>query len=446
MITFKPVAILWPHHPSSRELPRDPYLPECAPQSINLLDSLKSDPILRGVEPRLPAFRLSRTGSTAADLSSRHRTITVAAQRPFRAIPAIQAKVRYTRSKGGGGKPAIIASLDIETSPFFDNDVTITIVDVMLSEGSAEDLASNHALTLPMTCRPRDNQVFLFRLTPNGNSSDGSNSDPRTLDVKIYATVFVSDLCRPRIEMRWKAGVDFSTALNPSYGTPNQPMQRDKRPASLPVPPVPAKNTIVHGVSRAAEPQSEADLSPNRSRSNSVNNLSITITFTAPKDVHVGVPFSWDVFVVNRSSIPRKLAMMVIPDGKRSEISGQLSKPSSSSAGDPKEMVNADPILDETRLFAMQKNTANDAVQIVSLSTDVKIGYVILQIISTRNTDGLQRLLNPGCCRNTELKFLPLAKGVLSVDAVRIIDVVTNEFVLIRDLPDIVAQERLTDE
>ena len=374
MITFRPVAILRSHQPTGREVCIDPYLQDCIPDSINLLETLKGDPVLQGVEPRLPASRLSRNTSTAANLYSGSQTLTVAAQRPFRAIPAISARVRHTKSKGNSGKPTIIASLDIETVPFFDDSIKITVVEMALSEGLSEDLSDGIALTLPMICRPRDNQVFLFKLTPNGNVFDGSNSNPRTLDIKIDAIVLVSDMCRPRIKMRWKAAVDFSTALNPSYGTPTQPMQRDKRPASLPVPPIPAQSTSIPTAHQAVGSHAEGIVDTSRSWSNTANDLGITITFTAPIVVHIGVPFSWDVFVVNRSHIPRKLAIMVVSRRMRNEIRGHLSKPSSSSAGAPKEMGNADAILDETHLYALQRNGGNDAVQIVSLSTDVKIG------------------------------------------------------------------------
>ena len=50
--------------------------------------------------------------------------------------------------------------------------------------------------------------------------------------------------------------------------------------------------------------------------------------------------------------------------------------------------------------------------------------------------------LNPGSCYSTELKFLPLAKGYLQVDSVRIIDISSTETVEVRDLPDIIAIER----
>jgi len=49
------------------------------------------------------------------------------------------------------------------------------------------------------------------------------------------------------------------------------------------------------------------------------------------------------------------------------------------------------------------------------------------------------RQLSPGSCYTADLKFLALAAGVLSVESIRVVDLVTNETVDIRDLPSIVA-------
>ena len=51
----------------------------------------------------------------------------------------------------------------------------------------------------------------------------------------------------------------------------------------------------------------------------------------------------------------------------------------------------------------------------------------------------MKRLLPPESCLNTEIKFLPLARGYLNIDAVRVIDVVENEYIDVRELPDIMA-------
>lgn len=50
--------------------------------------------------------------------------------------------------------------------------------------------------------------------------------------------------------------------------------------------------------------------------------------------------------------------------------------------------------------------------------------------------------LLPGTCHATEIKLLPLATGSLSLEAVRLVDVNTNETTDIRDLPDILAEDQ----
>ena len=56
-----------------------------------------------------------------------------------------------------------------------------------------------------------------------------------------------------------------------------------------------------------------------------------------------------------------------------------------------------------------------------------------------------RRPLNPGSCYSTEIKFLPLARGFLRVEAIRIIDVTSNEAIDVQDLPDIEALERVPE-
>ncbi len=50
-----------------------------------------------------------------------------------------------------------------------------------------------------------------------------------------------------------------------------------------------------------------------------------------------------------------------------------------------------------------------------------------------------KRLLAPESCLNTEIKFLPLTRGYLHIDAVRVVDVASGDYIDVRDLPDIVA-------
>ena len=51
----------------------------------------------------------------------------------------------------------------------------------------------------------------------------------------------------------------------------------------------------------------------------------------------------------------------------------------------------------------------------------------------------MRRQLSPGSCYTSDLKFLALSAGVLSVESIRVVDLVTNEAVDIRELPSVVA-------
>jgi len=52
----------------------------------------------------------------------------------------------------------------------------------------------------------------------------------------------------------------------------------------------------------------------------------------------------------------------------------------------------------------------------------------------------INRPLNPDSCLSTDLKFLPLAQGRLQIEAIRVIDVVVNDSIDIRDVPDIIVE------
>ena len=39
-----------------------------------------------------------------------------------------------------------------------------------------------------------------------------------------------------------------------------------------------------------------------------------------------------------------------------------------------------------------------------------------------------------------ELKFLPLTRGHLQIGAIRVVDVVSNDYIDVRDLPDVVVK------
>lgn len=373
-IVFQPSAILRDANPTEHGLSEDPYLPGGVSIPTNLLDSLKHDPVLRGFQPKLSALRLSRIGSAGEDIDFNSHSLKVLPQRNFRAIPPLTARVRYFKSSVPGVKLALFASLDLETAPFSNHDVIITAIEVNLSEGSAIALDSA-PLKLPMPCRPKDNASFLFHLTPTRGRielpSDTSLTST-TLDIRIEANVIISETCRPRIKMRWKTGVDFTMALNPSLGASGQLSQHNQNPGILPV--TARGDGVVTMLDNEGKSAVEMVNSGALQRIKSASGLGITITFTAPRVVRVGEPFHWDAFLVNRSDMARRLAILVIPKRKRGDFKGHSSRASNSSMGGRKDGGIAEHFIDENLLYAMQRNTGREPPEIVSLSTDIKIG------------------------------------------------------------------------
>ncbi|KAF4978297.1 hypothetical protein FZEAL_5308 [Fusarium zealandicum] len=151
------------------------------------------------------------------------------------------------------------------------------------------------------------------------------------------------------------------------------------------------------------------------------------MTFTGPSEpVHPGQVFSWTVYVVNRASEkstapPRKLALVAVPKRRRSEV--RMARPPSVGGRRRGEQDVADAVTDENVLHALQKNSLVETTDVVCLSADTRVGP-----------------LAPGACHVVELQFLALQEGIVGMEAVRVVDLGSQEHVDITDLPTILVE------
>lgn len=414
-LLFIASASLNPTESRQRESRDDDYLPSLVPASTNILQPLSTDKTFRRTGPFLPASRLLRVVPATYSEDPIYN-VQQQSGHPIRVVPAAGARIRYSRLNSYSGRPTTVASLDFEVTPFINCDVTFDKAELSLSDGTIEALSDVPGLKPPITCRPRDDVTLVYKLTPeNGPDPNPSTTVMvSTLDISLEAVINLAENCQPRIAMRWRTNVDFSMALNPTFGGPSQALQRSNRPTSLPM--TPNQNS--------GNPPSNR--SSFRERAYSVTDVGVTISFSGPVSVEVGKPFSWGVFVVNRSTVPRKFAMVAIPRRKRTDPRGHVARPSSSSMSNrSKENQVAEAVTDDNIVHAMQKSASGQEAELVCLSTDVRVGPLL-----------------PGTCHSAELKLLPLSVGSLHLEAVRLVDVNTNETTDIRDLPDIVATDR----
>jgi len=377
----------------------DDYMTSRQPMGINLLESFAEDPLLSPVAPRLSAHRVSRVIPVTQAPQQAIRPLGYAAKRAFNIYPAINIRLRYSRIPSGN-RQIVIASLDLEVTPFSDCSVTINSVDITVAGGRASLLGDSPSTQLPVTCRPRDDMTFLYALTQNDTGNEVSSSSQqapadsriRAISVSLEATALVSDICYPQIFTNWTTTVDFapppSTPQFPTHGG----IQRANRPPSL--------GAIVHGATvqastgiRPGYPQNPGPspfvvfTPPTDSRpftqSSSSPTLaenpaqSLTVTFTGPSRVYVGEAFTWSVFVVNRSTRTRKLALIIPP--KRKRIGEGKSLPAIP-PGDPPE-----PVIDETMVWQSHRSRYLEPAELVPLVNDIRIGYICSTLSSNHH-------------------------------------------------------------
>jgi hypothetical protein len=420
-MVFSATAKLKPAEQILTDLRDDEYLPSRQPSGFNLLESFSNDPALGDVKPRLSALRVSRVVPAAQISKNPVRPLKNISKQSIRVVPAFSVRVRYTRTSTTPSNPSIIASLDIDITPFAGLEIRLETVTFKVSGGVVEDLNNTHGLKLPLKCLPRDDITFLYRVQPD--DLDNANDNIKPVQIFVMATVIVSDTCTPQISVRWQTSVDFTPPVNPGFGTPSQPIQRDHRPAQISVGSIDATSSATPLAISRPDALPSVELTTRHQRSSSVPDFGVTMTFTSNTSsngiIKPGVLFTWEVFIVNRSDRPRKLAVVVVPRRRRSDRL-VTNRPPSTGDGRIKDPKVADAVVDENILYAMQKHAAVEPVEIICFSTDVRVGP-----------------LAPLACHAIELRFMALRSGVISLDAVRVIDLATQEHVDIIDLPSI---------
>lgn len=371
------------------------YMPSRQPAGINLLEAFGNDPALLGNPPRLSALRVARVIPVTPASQLVVRPMGYAAKRGFEIFPAINIRLRYSRIISGS-KQSVIASLDLDVTPFSDCSVTIQSVHIAVTGGRAEPIAYSPATSLPATCKPRDDLTFLYNLSQEDASSNNTitaqslpTSAVRLISVSLEAMVLVSGICRPQISTQWTTTVDFAPPP-PSTFIPSSGIQRSHRPPSL--------GQIIHGATVSsssgirpahipapgASPavvftppgaagfttlSSSAVSSPAVLVDNPLQGL--TVTFTGPSRVYVGEVFIWTVFVVNRSSRTRKLAL-IVPPKRRKTGEGKLLPVLP--PGDPPE-----PVMDDGMVFQTHRSQYLEPAELVPLVNDVRVGYVVFE-------------------------------------------------------------------
>jgi hypothetical protein len=454
---FSASANLKPLKLSYAEQSQNGYLASGVPLGLNLLAPFDRDPALGGVEPYLPARRVSRVAPLTSQAKDHLQPIkTYPRQLSLRIYPAVHARIRFARPNTTPPSPEIIAMLEVDFTPFFECEISLTSITMSVVDGIVEDLATQPGMSLPMSCVAHDHITFLYRISPEEIDPALLARNPiRALNINVAMTALEQPgICTPQLKMAWTTTVDFTLPVNPNFGSAMQSIQRSHRPNQLSI------NNITSLTAPAvSRPDSLPTLEGSGKTETPLPELGITVTLTPSppsQKIYPGDEFAWSVFVVNRaratpSAQARKLALIAIPKRRRNEI--RVTRPPSTShppapsasilavgattttagpgAGaqrsktprDSRDGSVADAVLDDSVVHAMQHNSLVDSAELVSLSADVRVGP-----------------LAPGSCHVAELRFLALRVGVIGLDAIRVVDLATSEHVDIRDLPVVVVE------
>lgn len=395
---------------------------------------------------------------------------------PISACAAIMPRLKYSKPNVSQVDSMTIASLDLEMVPFSKIKGRIESIDVALTNGTVTSLMPDF---LPMSCKSQDCMTFLYQLrsvqhpgttTPLDSTTSAAipamNPNINVLSIRILMHLFISESTTATIQTSWTTHVDFSLALNPAFGAPSQTLQRTNRPASLNFAPYPdptnpkARNSVnaaPKANARSASTSLQHQMIPSSIPRQPLTSM-LSISFIAPDtNPRVSVPFSWRVLIVNNSPKPVKLAIVPLPRIQRPTSATQhfakRHAPKASNSTLP--TISIDPgtaklhtrnanggsfakaVVEEHVLYALhhQASSAGAAAvppetDLVSLTAELRVGPL-----------GVKQ------CHEAEIKFIAYKSGVLTIDAIRVVDLAgesegqVGTINDIRELPEIVVEE-----
>ncbi|KAK5073857.1 hypothetical protein LTR64_007002 [Lithohypha guttulata] len=392
---------------------------------------------------------------------------------PIRAFAAIMPRLKYNKIHTLPAVPKTIASLDIEMNPFEDLRGRIEEIEVSMTNGTVASLMPD---PLPIPCQSKDCVTFLYDLQStrksgtnipleqtNIHTSSSSNQSVDVLSVRIVVSLFIDSTTTAIITTSWTSNIDVSLALNPAFGTPSQTLQRTNRPTSLNFAPYPdpgksqARDRSSVGGVRTASTSLQHQVIPTSIPRQSPS-AGLSISFEAPDEpVHVGVPFTWRVLIVNNTRTSAKLAIVPLPRIQRPTNPNQhfakryapkasstsiipltaisTTKQHSRSTTNPHNTAKA--VVDEHVLYALHHQSPMAGATAVPPETDLMSLTAELRIGP----------LSQRACHEAEIKFIACKTGTLTIEAMRVVDL-TREgeggvgvISDIRELPEIVVVE-----
>lgn len=364
------------------------YLPSTLPEAENLLENLvsplKSAYGVKDSPLNLPSSRVVKVAPRAAADVDEARPLRTASKL-YPLLPILVMRVSTTALPH---MHDMLATLNVELTRYVSCNLDIQDIAVKANNLRVEALTDFCVGTL----HPGDRTSFMYKLLSDG---ERLSNPAAVLDVEIHSSAHVSSSCKPRIRVQWRGSV---TPM-PDVGMMSQ-AQRPSSRSSIP------SQDLIH-----SRPVSKHLSMSGRPLSTIAHDLGVTLAFGSPSTVNHGDTFNLEIFIVNRTSRRKRLAVVAVPQspkGLQASVHGvEASKACSGSI---------EAILDSRSLFGLQGNQHHRYGEVVCLNADVRVGP-----------------LPPGTCHNVGLEFLTLSKGVVGLAAIHVVDLDTKESIEVTD-------------
>jgi len=459
-IVFIPIATLI----ASESTTDSEYLKPFTTFEPNILEPLKGTPGI-GDHLYLPFSRLEKVVPTPSNKDVRI-SIQNRGSEPIPAHLVVMPRLKYNKINTSKPIPMTIASLDVDINPLISVGGTVESIHVNMATGKATALMPDF---LPMSFKSKDGITFLYNLQSSqqlskaeqplqqpelANTNTTQNTTIDVLTIRIIIKLMLSPTSTATLHLNWTTNVDFSLPLNPTFGAPAQPLQRTNRPTSLNFTPYPDPPRQPQQPHKSTTSLTLGTNPTNRTASTSLQHYNIptspptgnpaslplssilSISFTAPDSpATINVPFAWRVLIINNSTKPVKLAIVPLPRiqrptnptqhfAKRHALKAsnasllQLSnntptnRPKASDMKHAQHQSVAKAVVDEHLLYALHHPAQSSGTSAVPLDTDLVSLTAELRIGP----------LGVGQCHETEIRWVAYKEGVLTVDAVRVVD------------------------
>ncbi|EKG19452.1 hypothetical protein MPH_03315 [Macrophomina phaseolina MS6] len=275
---------------------------------------------------------------------------------------------------------SIFASFDFEVTGMSGYSLILNEVDLSLSDGRVEQCGPNLGSDSENTYKTGDQVALLYKLIPNNVSKDFTvPMNIHALDVRIRAKVLLSEECQPEVVIDWRTNVDIAHVLKSKLRVPDHLLGRSAHQRNV-------SSINASSPSKPTGPDSLPYLEAGQQEAQASGDIDIAVTVVGPERVYVAEPFVWDVFIVNRSERARRLEFQVIFKDNSIGKSPDL---------------------------------------LLHTSRGLHIGT-----------------LAPSACKNTQIELEPFKDGILNIEALRLIDMQTDDYTDIQDLPLIVSFRR----